>query len=123
MPNPCPTTRMQGGFAAKFVESFKLLPYAFVGTLRVTVPATGTPVQFSQQSVPADMCMVAGDSNNAGICMVGSQDVRAVAGSERGLPVVAGANDPIKIYINDLSLLWADAAVNGDDVVVIYFRY
>ena len=120
---PCPTSRMQGGFAAKFVDSFKLLPYAFVGNIRVTNVVAGTAVQFSQQSVPCDFFYASGETNNGGVCFIGDNSVRGTLDNERGLPVVAGANNPVPVYINDLSLFWMDATVTGDEVLIVYFRY
>lgn len=122
-PLPCPTSRLQGGFAAKFVDSFKLLPYSSVSTIRVTNVAAGTAVQFSVQSVPCDFFLAAGETNNAGVCFIGDNTVRGTLNNERGIPIVAGANDPVPIYINDLALFWMDATNAGDEVLITYFRY
>ena len=126
MPNatmPCPTSRIQGGMAAKFAQPVILIPYAFIGNIRVTNVAAGTPVQFDINSSPCDFCLIGGETNNAGVCFVGAQNVRGTLNNENGLPIVAGANNPIGIYVNDLNMLWMDATTSGDEVLVTYFRY
>lgn len=118
---PCPT-RMEGGLEGKFTDYIKTLPYSFIGSLRVTIPTAGTPVQFSTSRVLIDAVLISGNTGNGGVVTVGDQSTRAAAATQRGIVILA-ANPPLWLPISDLFLLWADTDTNNDSLTVAYFRY
>lgn len=85
----------------------------------VTVTTSGTPVQLSSVSVQAKRLDVTADYNNTEMIVVGGSGVVGPEIGRKGVPVSPGST--YTFYITDLSLVWVDAAADGQKATYNYF--
>jgi hypothetical protein len=87
---------------------------------RKTVAAHGTAEKLIATATDCFMVIVSADLGNTNPVVVGSADVVAASGSQKGIVLVPG-NNPVLLLINDLSKVYVDAQTNGDAVCYTYF--
>lgn len=84
-----------------------------------TVTTAGTPVQITATPTPMKGVWLSGDTIVGILLYVGDSSVVASVSGQRGICIIPG-NDPVFVTINDLSLLWVDAASNGGKLAYAY---
>lgn len=84
-----------------------------------TVTTAGTAVQVTATPTTIKSIYVSADMGNVKSIVVGDSSVVAALSSQRGIQLIPGAT-PIKLDINDLSLLWVDALSSGDKLSYAY---
>jgi len=85
-----------------------------------TVAVSGSAVKLAASATPCLYVEISADTGNADVVAVGDSDVNASPGSQKGLILFAG-NPAARIYIDDVSKLYVDAASNGDKVSFNYY--
>jgi len=86
---------------------------------RKAVATAGTALQLIVASTPCKYVMVSADLGNTNPVVVGGSTVVAASDSQRGIVLVPG-NDPVRIDISNVNLLYVDAQTNGDAVTFFY---
>ena len=84
-----------------------------------TVTTAGTAVRITAVSTPCKLVIISGDTVAGILCAVGDASVVANVSGQKGIVIIPG-NDPVFIPINDLSLLYVDAASNGGKIAYAY---
>lgn len=86
-----------------------------------TVTTAGTAAQITAVSTPCKWVMIGADLGNSGNpeMAVGNSTVVAAYSSQRGIILIPG-NEPTKIEVSNLNLLWVDARTNGNKVFWFY---
>lgn len=77
----------------------------------VTVTTAGTPVQLSATSSQAKRLDITADYNNSDMIVIGGSGVVGPVVGRKGVPLAPG--NTYTFYITDLSLVWVDAAADG----------
>lgn len=85
----------------------------------VTVTTAGTAVQITAASTPCKGVWVSGDTVAGVLLSVGDSGVVANVSGQKGIIVIPG-NNPVFIPVNNLNLLWVDAATNGGKLAYAY---
>lgn len=97
---------------------------AMFGTIvdgTTTITAAGTPVRLTETPTPCAGVYFTGDSGNGGIIFAGTLTVDGVEGQQRGIAAEPAGNSHF-IPVNDASLVYFDANVNGDKVAWAYLQ-
>lgn len=84
-----------------------------------TVSVAGTAVQITATPTPCKGVWLSGDTVAGILLAVGDSAVKANASGQRGIIIIPG-NDPVFLQVNDLSLLWVDAATSGGKLCYLY---
>ena len=92
-----------------------------VGTLRKAVTTAGSREQVVVASTACKYVLISADLGNTNPVVVGGNGVVAANDSQQGIVVIPG-NDPVRIDINDVNLLYVDSQSNGDAISVAYFN-
>lgn len=88
---------------------------------RTTVTTSGTAVRVTSTSTPIPGVWVAGDIGNSNVMIVGDSSVEGTSGSQQGI-IIGPAESSIFIPINNLNLLYVDAASSGDELIWCYLQ-
>ena len=92
-----------------------------VVSTRKAITTSGTPEALVGTATPCFLVLVSADlENTVGPMVVGDSTIDATGAAQSGVVIVPG-NDPVPFYVNDVSLLYADAQTNGDAVCFTYF--
>lgn len=116
------TTELVLGIAIVDGDGNQVIPNGSGTTLsdnRKAVATAGTALQLIVASTPCKYVMVSADLGNTNPVVVGGSTVVAASGSQRGIVLVPG-NDPVRIDISNVNLLYVDAQTNGDAVTFFY---
>ena len=89
---------------------------------RTVVPNAATRVRLSTASVEIFRIDVSADLGNTNPMLLGSSDVVAASGSQKGVVLIPG-NSPITVYIDNLNKLYVDAQTDGDAITYNYYRH
>ena len=81
---------------------------------RKVVAAAGTPEALGTTAI-IGVCIVAESDNTGNIAVGMSNAVRAAAGSQKGLAILA-ARESVFVPAQSLANVWIDASVSGDGV-------
>ena len=87
---------------------------------RKTISTPGTAETLVAASTPCLWVDVSADTNNGAEILVGSSDVRATPGSQKGIVLFAG-NPATRIFIDDVVKLFVDTQNANDAVVFNYY--
>jgi hypothetical protein len=82
------------------------------------VATAGTQVQLTSAVTPCLWVGITAAPANSGSVTVGDANVDATADAENGLSLAAG--DTVVLPVNDVSMIWIDAATSGDEVGFLY---
>ena len=87
-----------------------------------TITTAGTAEALAASATPCSQVVINADLGNSGdpVMVVGDSSCSATAGSMEGIILVPG-NNPVTIFIDDLSKLYADAQTNGNKICYTYF--
>jgi len=85
------------------------------------VAVSGTAERIRTTSTPIPGVWVAGDIGNTSVMVVGDSSVVGTSGSQQGI-VIGPAESSIFIPINNLNLLYVDAASSGDKLIWAYLQ-
>lgn len=86
-----------------------------------TVASSGTAQRITTTSTPIPGVWVAGDIGNSNVMVVGDASVVGTSGSQQGI-IIGPAESSIFIPINNLNLLYVDAASSGDRLIWAYVQ-
>ncbi len=91
-------------------------------TFRKTVTTAGTAEQITSTSTPCEYVILNAPLGNTGdpVVVVGDASVVAANATQRGIVLVPG-NDPVRVNIANLNLLYVDVQTNGNAVCGAYF--
>lgn len=84
-----------------------------------TVTTAGTAVRITSNSTPCKGVWLSGDTVAGILLYVGASTVVGNASGQRGVCIIPG-NNPVFLEVNDLNLLWVDAASNGGKLAWAY---
>lgn len=88
-------------------------------TVTVTVTVAGTPVQGSTQAIPDGVKItVRAHPDNTGRVYVANSSANALAASGANCPL--DANQAQDFHLKNLNMLWCDAAVSGEKVLLTF---
>lgn len=88
---------------------------------RKTVTSAGTAEALVGSATPCKYVMVSALLGNTNQVVIGDSGVKATTGAtQEGIILIPG-NDPVRIDIDDVSLLYVDAQTNGEGVAFSYF--
>lgn len=85
---------------------------------RKVVAAAGTAEALEDSPHEVEVVIIAAETNNTGVIVVGASTVVAALATRRGIPRNAG--DPITLYFVDLNKVYLDATVSGDGVTYLF---
>lgn len=85
-----------------------------------TVATAGTAVQLTATKTAMRLIHIHAYTGNSGNIVVGDSNVKAAAGSERGIILVPGAS--IWLRLRELSDIYIDAVTSNDGVSYTYFK-
>jgi len=109
------------------VDSNGVLHIQQIGAAAITsgrkaIATAGTRERLVANSTPCFRVDVYADLGNTNPVVIGGSGVIAASGSQEGIVLIPG-NDPVTIYIDDVTKLWADVQTNGDAVCFNYYTY
>lgn len=84
-----------------------------------TVTTAGVPVQLSATSAQAKKLDITASYDNSEMIVVGGSGVVGPSSGRKGVPVSPGST--YTFYVTDLSLVWVDAAADGQTCSYNYF--
>lgn len=87
---------------------------------RKVVTTAGAAEALTATSTPCSKVILSADLGNTNPVVIGDSSVVAASGSQQGIVLVPG-NDPVTIYVNDLSEVYVDSQTDGDAVCYVYF--
>lgn len=87
---------------------------------RKAVTSAGTAEQLVTTATACFTVIVSADLGNNNPVVIGNSDVIAEAGSQKGIVLVPG-NNPVSMFIDDVSKIYVDSQSNGDAVCFAYF--
>ena len=88
-------------------------------TATVTVTVAGTPVQGADQKIPPGVKVsVRAHPDNTGRIYVGKSSATALSTSNANCPL--DANQGQSFQLQNTNLLWFDAAVSGEKILLTY---
>ena len=95
--------------------------YGKIVTGTTTVTSSGTAVRVTTTSTPIGGVWVGGDIGNSNVVVVGDSSVVGTSGSQQGL-IIGPAESSVFLPINNLDLLYVDAAASGDELTWLYLQ-
>jgi len=87
---------------------------------RKAVAVPGAAVKILASVTPCFMVLISCDLGNTSPVVVGSSDVVAANGSQKGVVLTPG-NPPAMFLVRDASSIYVDAQTAGDAVCFVYF--
>lgn len=93
--------------------------YRVLSSDSVTVTTAGDPVQLSATPSEAKRLDITADYSNSDMIVIGGSGVVGPAMGRKGVPLAPG--NTYTFYITDLSLVWVDAAVDGQSATYNVF--
>lgn len=87
---------------------------------RLAVTVAGTPQKLESTNTPCKKVDITAFTSNTGFVVIGDKTVIAATATRRGTPLMAGQT--LTMYVQDLSVIYADAEVAGEGVTFTYYK-